>query len=146
MVRDGLIFYLLDFFELGNVIKAAFQCSVKICTREIRKILFVYFYDTLFAKHISGFFNETQVFVNEVIQRIDPRRYGYGASGHGKVHVGSTTLRGDHLFSTAIIPRMRPERMMPSAGHPVKVLLLRGAAHCTPCAALIAGYSHIGKR
>ena len=37
---------------------------------------------------------------------------------------------------------MRSERMMPPAGHPVKVLLLRGAAHGTPCTALITGYNY----
>lgn len=146
MMRDGLIFHLLDFFELLDVIQAAFQRGIKILSGELRKVLFIYFGNSLLSEHITGLFNKTQMLIDQIEQRIDPRWNGYGASAHGKIDIGGTALRRNQLLAAAFIPCVGAKWMVAFADHTLKVFFLCCAAHTAPSITLGAPNVHIRQR
>ena len=146
MMRDGFIFHLLDFFEFCYVFKATLQCSVKVRTRICLEIEFIHLGDAFVTHQRFGKVNIAQMLIDQIEQRIDPRWNGYGASAHGKIDIGGTTLRRNQLLAAAFIPCVGTKWMVAFADHALKVFFLCCAAHTAPSITLGAPNVHIRQR
>ena len=93
VMRHGLIFHPLDFFEFLDVFHAPLIGFIKFFTCIRGKEFLICFVDTLLPSNdILEQFNITQMLIDQVVQRIDPRWNRYGTPCHGKVHIRCAAL------------------------------------------------------
>ena len=75
MMRNRLILHLLNFFELGDVIQPALQGFIELLTTVGSEIFLINLCYRFIAYQIFHLFYELEVLIDQIIKRVNPRRY-----------------------------------------------------------------------
>ena len=132
---DGIVLHLLNFSKLFDIAHSTFKSFIKFIPCVCRKVHLVYFRYAFIAHELFCQFDIAQMLINQVVEGINPRRYGYSTSAHREVNIRSTSLRWDNRLIASLILYARSEGMMSMAGYVFKILPLCRSVHAAFCAA-----------